>query len=117
MSFAGTISPGASRLKRRLHATGVKIRSKYMRFLDAHPEEYQRLTDFLTISVSSFFRSPYAFQQVARLVLPEPVSYKREQVERSPRVWSAACARGEEPYSIAILLANFRGDLDEQPVW
>ena len=78
MSFAGTTSPGASRLKRRLHATGVKIRSKYMRFLDAHPEEYQRLIDFLTISVSSFFRSPYAFQQVARLVLPEPVSYKRE---------------------------------------
>ncbi len=78
MSFAVTISPGASRLKRRLHATGLKAHSKYMWFLDAHPEEYQRLADFLTISVSSFFRSPYAFQQVARLVLPALESYKRE---------------------------------------
>ncbi len=85
MSVAGTILPRASCLKRRLYATGVKTHSKYMRFLDAHPEEYQRLTDFLTISVSSFFRSPYAFQQVARLVLPELVSYKGE---RSLRAWS-----------------------------
>lgn len=117
MSVTGNISPGASRLKRRLHATEVKTHSKYIRFLDAHPEEYQRFTDFLTISVGSSFRSPYAVPQVARPVLPEPVSYKREQGERRPRVRSAACARGEEPYSIAILLASFRGDPDEQPVW
>ncbi len=76
MSVTGTISPGASRLKRRLQAIGVKTHSKYMRFLGAHPEEHQRVTYFLTILVSSFFRSPYAFQQVARLVLPELVSSK-----------------------------------------
>jgi len=41
------------------------------------------------------------------LVLPELVSYKRKQGERRLRFWSTACARGEEPYSIAILLAEF----------
>ncbi|MFC2003199.1 CheR family methyltransferase [Chloroflexota bacterium] len=95
------------RLERRLHATGVRTYSEYMRFLDAHPEEYQMLIDYLTIPVSSFFRSPYAFQQVARLVLPELVSYKRSRKQRSLRFWSTACAHGEEPYSIAILLAEF----------
>jgi len=104
------------RLERRLHATGVRTYWAYMKFLDAHPEEYQRLADDLTIKVSGFFRSPYTFQQVAGLVLPEMVSHKRKQSERSLRFWSTACARGEEPYSIAIMLAEFLGhrlpDLD-----
>jgi len=97
------------RLERRLQTTAVKTYLDYMRFLDTHPEEYQRLSDYLTIQVSSFFRSTYTFQQVARLVLPELVSGKRDQKQQSLRFWSTACARGEEPYSIAILLAQFLG--------
>ena len=97
------------RLERRLHATGVKNYLEYMRFLDIHPEEYQKFAEYLTIKVSNFFRSPYTFQQVAELVLPELVSYKKARGERSLKFWSTACARGEEPYSIAILLAEFLG--------
>ena len=97
------------RLERRLHATGVKTCLDYMRFLDTHLEEYQKFAEYLTIKVSSFFRSPYTFQQVTELVLPELVSYKKARGERSLRFWSTACARGEEPYSIAILLAEFLG--------
>ncbi len=95
------------RLERRLHATGARTYMDYMQFLDSHPEEYLNLAEYLTIKVSGFFRSPYAFQQVAGLVLPELVAEKRIRGERSLRFWSAACARGEEPYSIAILLAEF----------
>ena len=98
------------RLERRLHATGAKNYLEYRQFLDIHPEEYQRLTDYLTIPVSSFFRSPHAFQQVTRLVLPELVSAKRNRQRQSLSIWSSACARGEEPYSIAILLADFLGN-------
>ena len=98
------------RLERRLHVTGAKTYLDYMEFLDAHPEEYQKLADDLTIKVSGFFRSPYSFQQVARLVLPELVSCKRDLGKRSLRFWSTGCAGGEEPYSIAILLAEFLGN-------
>lgn len=42
-------------------------------------------------------------------MLPELISYKRSRGEWSLRFWSTACARGEEPYSIAILLAEFLG--------
>ncbi len=97
------------RLQRRLYAAGARTYVEYMRFLDTHPEEYQRLAEDLTIKVSGFFRSPYAFQQVAKLVLPELVSEKRKRRDQSLRVWSTACARGEEPYSIAILFAEFLG--------
>jgi len=98
------------RLERRLRATGAKTYLDYIEFLDAHPEEYQRLADDLTIKVSGFFRSPYTFQQVTRLVLPELMSFKRNQEGRRLKFWSIACARGEEPYSIAILLADFLGN-------
>ncbi len=98
------------RLERRLHATGVRTYLDYMEFLDAHPGEYQRLADDLTIKVSGFFRSPYTFQQVAKLVLPELTLFKRDHGERELRFWSTACAWGEEPYSIAILLAEFLGN-------
>jgi len=98
------------RLERRLHATGTQSYRDYTQFLDTHPEEYERLAYYLTILVSGFFRSHYTFEQVARLVLPELVSHKIDQGKRSLRFWSAACARGEEPYSIAIMLAEFLGD-------
>ena len=97
------------RLERRLHATGAGTYLEYMQFLDTNPEEYQKLADDLTIKTSGFFRSPYSFKQVAGLVLPELLAYKVDQGERGVRFWSAACARGEEPYSIAIMLAEFLG--------
>ena len=102
------------RLQRRLYATGVTTYEEYRRFLENHPEEYQSLAEDLTIKVSGFFRSRHTFQQVARLVLPRLVAQKIRHGELKLNIWSAACARGEEPYSIAIMLADFLGNqLDE----
>jgi len=97
------------RLDRRLQATRARTYLEYMHFLDTHPQEYQKLTDYLTIHVSSFFRNADTFQQVTRLVLPELLSEKIKQGQRGLRFWSAACASGEEPYSIAIMLVEFLG--------
>jgi chemotaxis methyl-accepting protein methylase len=97
------------RLQRRLYATGTTSYKEYTCFLESHPQEYHILAEDLTIKVSGFFRSQQTFQQVARLVLPRLVAHKIKQGERNLSLWSAACARGEEPYSIAILLADFLG--------
>lgn len=97
------------RLARRLHATGARTYLEYMQFLDNHPEEYRKLADDLTIKVSGFFRSPFSFQQVVNIVLPQLLTDKEARGEREVKLWSAACARGEEPYSMAIMLAEFLG--------
>ena len=98
------------RLQRRLHTTGSKTYQEYMALLDTCPEEYESLTEDLTIKVSSFFRNGHSFQQIAKLVLPELLADKREQKQRSLNFWSTACTRGKEPYSIAIMLCQFLGD-------
>jgi two-component system CheB/CheR fusion protein len=97
------------RLENRLHATETRTYQDYIQFLDTHPEEYEKFAESLTIKVSNFFRSSYAFEQVIRLVLPDLMSEKIRQQDPSLRVWSAACARGQEPYSIAILFSEFLG--------
>ena len=97
------------RLERRLRAAGVKTYWEYMKFLDDCPEEYQKIADDLTIKVSGFFRSPCTFEQLSKLVLPELLARKEALGERALNFWSTACARGEEPYSLAILLDRFLG--------
>ena len=98
------------RLGRRMLTTGVKTYFDYMCFLDSHPEEYERFADYLTIKVSSFFRSPYTFKQVAALVIPQLLQSKKKQGDHCLKFWSAGCAHGEEPYSMAIMLADFLGE-------
>ena len=97
------------RLARRLEANGLADYREYIQFLDTSPEEYQKLAEDITIKASGFFRTPFAFKQVADLVLPRIFSRREINGQRKVKFWSAACARGEEPYSIAIMLDRYLG--------
>ncbi|MFA5315941.1 MAG: protein-glutamate O-methyltransferase CheR [Dehalococcoidales bacterium] len=101
---AGTVT---RRLEHRLHVTGALNYLDYINHLDRHPEEYHNLANALSINTSVFFRNPNTFEQLNRLILPELVASKRDQVNPTLNFWSAACARGEEPYSIAIQISEF----------
>ncbi len=95
------------RIFKRLLATGVPDYQAYIHLLDQHPEEYRRLIRELTIKVSRFFRNPYVFELLNKIVLPEIFKGKERQREPAIRVWSAGCAYGEEAYSIAMLLTEY----------
>lgn len=97
------------RLKRRLTATGSESYLDYAKFMDSHPEEYKKLFDDLTINVSCFFRNPLTFEILYKVVLPGILEYKEKSTDNMIRIWSAGCANGEEPYSIAILLIDLLG--------
>ena len=65
------------RLARRLEANGLADYRGYMRFLDISPKEYQKLAEDITIKASGFFRTPFAFEQVADQEYIDDVDYVR----------------------------------------
>ncbi len=77
-----------------------------MRLIRGSNVEYDALLERLLTQETSFFRYPAVFSALERKVLPELHMKKFWENPRTLRVWSAGCASGEEPYSIAITLAE-----------
>lgn len=69
----------------------------------ALPEHLHAIANHVTISETYFFRHPDSFRLLETEILPERLTCRREQ-KQPLRVWSAGCATGEEPYSVAMLL-------------
>lgn len=73
--------------------------------------EMDRLINILTINESHFFRNAGLNDALYRHVLPQIIA--RQQQTHTLRIWSAGCASGEEPYSIAIMLRELLPDIDQ----
>jgi chemotaxis methyl-accepting protein methylase len=94
----------ARRIGKRLAATACNDFGEYLVCLKRDAEELDRLIDAVTINVSRFFRDSLTFELIADRILPAMVREKAGVGDSSLRIWSAGCAGGEEPYSVAILL-------------
>jgi chemotaxis protein methyltransferase CheR len=68
--------------------------------------EYDRFLERLLTQETSFNRYPSMFQALEKRVLPEMRTKKFWEDPRSLRIWSAGCSTGEEPYTIAITVAD-----------
>ena len=95
------------RLSVRLRARGVESYREYMRLLD--DEEYEKLFEALTINLSYFFRDSTTFEALREKALKPLIQEKAKLGSRLIHIWSAGCAGGEEPYSVAILLDELLG--------
>ncbi len=96
-----------------VHAAAVLER---LRWLAARPEgspEWGRLASRLTVAETYFFRDDAAFEALADHVLPALIAEGRRHAPPGLRIWSAGCATGEEPYSLAILLDRLIPDRAE----
>ena len=70
--------------------------------LRSRDSECESLTERLVGDETGFFRCPAAFDCLAKAVIPELQTRKAGENPHNLRVWSAGCATGEEPYSIAM---------------
>lgn len=86
------------RLAVRMRAAGVHTYGEYAALLGRAPEEFELLVTALAINVTKFFRNPETYEALRRLVVA-PLWQRGTPV----KVWSAGCASGEEPYSLALL--------------
>lgn len=78
---------------------GAKDFPNYLHLLRLNPKLIQEFKKSITINVSEFLRDPHLFAFLDQTVVPE-------LLKKFPKlqVWSAGCAGGEEPYSVAILM-------------
>jgi chemotaxis protein methyltransferase CheR len=105
------------RLFRRLRALQMDSLESYYECVSAPEaeEERARMIDAITTNETRFFREPKQFDFLAQKVLPQ---WQREAESglrpRRLRIWSAGCSSGEEPYTIAMLVA---GHLPAEAGW
>ncbi|MDO8366675.1 MAG: CheR family methyltransferase [Saprospiraceae bacterium] len=95
------------RMLRRMLVHKIKTIKQYAGFLEQNEKEVDLLYQDLLINVSDFFRDTEAFALLKSDVLPKLL--KNKAPEEPLRIWVAACATGEEVYSIAILLFEIQG--------
>ncbi len=90
-----------SRLSRRLRALGLNDFAEYCRLLESVEGKSERkaLVSAITTNVTSFFREPHHFVTLSNVV---PDLAKKARFGGRVRIWSAACATGQEAYSIAV---------------
>jgi chemotaxis protein methyltransferase CheR len=98
------------RIASRVRARGLSDSAHYVELLDADNDELDALLAVLTIHVSQFFRNPSTYRVIEEKVLPELIGRARREKRQKLRIWSAGCAGGEEPYSLALLLCELPTD-------
>jgi two-component system CheB/CheR fusion protein len=94
------------RLEKRLDMLKLVHIDDYLEYIESHPEEAETLFKMILIGVTNFFRDTEAFAELEKY-LAKIISSK--SAGESIRIWVPGCASGEEPYSIAILLAKMLG--------
>lgn len=93
------------RLARRIRQLGLGSFDEYCARLERDPDsELGELINAITTNLTAFFRENHHFEHLASTALPEILT--RNAGSRRLRVWSAGCSTGEEPYSIAMTLAE-----------
>jgi two-component system, chemotaxis family, CheB/CheR fusion protein len=96
------------RIRKRMAEVDVDDYRDYIDHLEVNPSEFTDLFNTILINVTGFFRDRPAWDYVSDQIIPKLLD---ETPDDQPiRVWSAACASGEEAYTTAVVLAEARGE-------
>jgi len=98
------------RIAKRLRACKVLDFAAYLNRLEIDRHELDTLLATISIHVSQFFRNPDTFRIIEQKVLPALCHQARSTGRDKLTLWSAGCAAGEEPYSLALLVDALSAD-------
>ncbi len=92
------------RINARMRAVGVRDGSEYAKLLESDSVEPSILFKSFSINVTEFYRDSFVWDCMSLKIIPQILKNNT-----TLQVWSAGCASGEEPYSLAILLSEVIG--------
>jgi chemotaxis protein methyltransferase CheR len=96
----------STRVREYLAAEKLSSGTELLRAIRKTNVEYEACLERLLTQETSFFRYPAVYEAFEKRVLPELHTKKFWKDPRTLRVWSAGCSTGEEPYSIAVTIAD-----------
>jgi len=96
----------STRLREYLEEKGLASGTDLLAHVRGSSIEYEALLERLLTQETSFFRYPAVFEALEKRILPEVQERKFWENPRTLRIWSAGCSTGEEPYSVAITVAE-----------
>lgn len=91
------------RVSRRIGELGLCSLADYRDYLERNSTEWPQLDALTNVTISRFYRDRSVFDFLRSDVLPALVERAREKGSPTIRAWSAGCASGEEPYTLAIM--------------
>jgi chemotaxis protein methyltransferase CheR len=106
---AGKTTMLTGRLTKRLRALSLTTFSEYCDFLfspEGQEEEMVHLINVITTNKTDFFREPSHFSYLTQTALPTLQKLHTFTGRNSFKIWSAGCSTGEEPYTLAMVLAE-----------
>lgn len=98
-----------SRLSKLLIDSGLKsFEELYYAIASGHdPHRTEKVIDAITTNETLWFRDKSAWKLFEEILLPQMVAALEAGRKQQIRIWSAACSTGQEPYSIAMSIANY----------
>jgi chemotaxis methyl-accepting protein methylase len=91
-------------LEKRLKESGLNDLYRYLGFAEGRVEEQERFRSALYIGYSEFFRNPLTFAALEQVVIPSLIRNLKNHGKKELRIWSSACAEGQEAFSVAMIL-------------
>ncbi|HEY4406455.1 MAG TPA: protein-glutamate O-methyltransferase CheR [Xanthobacteraceae bacterium] len=104
------------RLSRRLRALALSSFGEYRQYLEGDDSELERFINSISTNHTRFFREAHHFTHFRSSVAETFAQQDQKKTVRRLRVWSAGCATGEEPYTIALVLRREIADLARHDV-
>ena len=103
-----------NRIRERMLKLGVEDQEDYLAEIRTDQDEADALLRSIGLNVSEFFRDSFTYETLEKQIVPGVLWQKAGDGVKELRIWSAGCASGEEPYSLAILLDRLlRRQLEE----
>jgi chemotaxis protein methyltransferase CheR len=99
-----------ARLRKRLKELKIASYSDYCDYLfspEGMDKELEKFINVITTNKTDFFREPDHFEFLIRKAVPDLITTNGSGVKRRLTVWSSACSRGNEAYTLAIVLSEF----------
>jgi chemotaxis protein methyltransferase CheR len=101
-----------TRVKKRMMELGIKEAADYLKYIDQHLENESGILVGLITTHHTFFFREFPHFEILKKMLPDLVNQAKKRGEKTLKIWSSACSKGQEVYSLAMFFEYYLAEID-----